>query len=84
MTLGFGEMVGEFPKVVTFMELNDQECITRVISLGSYAYLNSSESEDRIFHLDLYEPGQHSTLDFYEGQPDLEQIAERAFALFSE
>lgn len=70
--LEFGELKGDYAKVFLFLRF-DGRCISRAMSLGSYAATNAlSEPGTRTYHLDLYEPGQHATLGFYNGVPTYE------------
>lgn len=78
VVIKFDELTGEYAKVYLFFEFLG-ECPRRAVSLGSYATTNLFAADgERVYHLDLYEVGSHTTLDFFSEIPPFEEINERA------
>ncbi len=75
----FGELKGEYAKVFLFL-LDGENCFTKAVSFGSYALTNMLAEEGRIYHLDLYLPGEHVTLGFFDQPIPYEQAREMAIA----
>jgi hypothetical protein len=83
----FGPLDGEYAKVFLFF-LVHEGCERKVFSVGSYGYLNDfarargeiGEGE-RVYHLDLYEPEKHTTLEMRYDPPGYEEMRERALNL---
>lgn len=75
----FGELVGAYAKVFIFIRF-DGDCLTRAVSLGSYEMTNlvGAPEGGRIYHLDLYAPDRHATLDFFDALPEYDAIRGRA------
>ena len=77
----FGAPTGNYAKLALFM-LVEGECDLAVISQGSYALTNMA-GEEPVFHLDLYEPDSHSTLEMMRSPLSYEQVRDRAVAHFT-
>jgi len=83
----FGPPAGEYAKVYLFFLVHGG-CERKVFSVGSYGYQNDfarargeiGEGE-RVYHLDLYEPEGHSTLEFRYDRPPYAEMRERALNL---
>jgi hypothetical protein len=83
----FGPLAGEYAKVYLFFLVYDG-CERRVFSVGSYNYITdlaresgSIGPEDRRYHLDLYAPEKHTTLEFRTEAPRYEEMREMALNL---
>ncbi|UYV36686.1 hypothetical protein N4R57_17060 [Rhodobacteraceae bacterium D3-12] len=77
---------GEYAKLYVLM-LDDSNCLTKAAIVGSYAKTQKFHAEKlkaegkpvtRLFHMDLYDGDQHSTLGFLEGDaPSYESVKAR-------
>jgi hypothetical protein len=83
----FGPLAGEYAKVYLFFLVYDG-CERKVFSVGSYNYLTNMAREngsigpqDRRYHLDLYTPEKHTTLEFHTKAPRYEEMREMALNL---
>ncbi len=83
----FGPLAGEYAKLYLFMLVRDG-CERKVFSVGSYGYLTEFGRQsgdlgprERRYHLDLYEPERHTTLEFRTRAPRYEEMRERALDL---
>lgn len=85
MVVMFDKLVGDYPKIFHVIETRD-DCLTRVVSLGSYAHLNEAAEgpNDRIYHLDLYTHDEHETLLMVRGQPNVQRMLARAFEVLAD
>ena len=80
----YDALSGEYGKVYAFL-LDGEKCFARAVTLGSYASTNAYATEsgqldagERLYHLDLYLPGEHSTLGFFTDAPSYEEIRTQA------
>lgn len=80
----FGPLAGEYAKVFLFF-LEHGGCERKVFSVGSYGYMNDFARQrgeigagERVYHLDLYEPERHSTLEMRYDRPGYAEMRERA------
>lgn len=80
-------LVGDYAKLWVFAVFSEgpDACIEKAVSLGSYASFaafaeKTSNSSARRFHLDYYASDLHATLGFFDGEPDLAEITDRALA----
>lgn len=80
----FGPPVGEYAKAYLFFLVHGG-CERKVFSVGTYAYLNDFAKArgeigegQRVYHLDLYEPEKHTTLEMRYDVPSYEEMRERA------
>ncbi len=83
----FGPLAGEYAKLYLFFLVHDG-CERKVFSVGSFNYITemARESgqigpEDRRYHLDLYDPEKHTTLEFRNAVPRYEEMREMALNL---
>ena len=83
----FGPLAGEYGKLYLFFLVHGG-CERKVFSVGSYDYLTefarqSGEigPQDRRYHLDLYDPEKHTTLEFRTEVPRYEEMREMALNL---
>ncbi len=83
----FGPRSGEYAKLYLFFLVHGG-CERKVFSVGSYDYLTefarqSGEigPQDRRYHLDLYDPDKHTTLEFRSQVPRYEEMREMALNL---
>jgi hypothetical protein len=83
----FGPLAGEYAKVYLFFLVYDG-CERKVFSVGSYNYITDMAREsgsvgpqDRRYHLDLYAPEKHTTLEFRTEVPRYEEMREMALNL---
>lgn len=77
VVLELGEIAGDYPKVFMFIRAT-KKCQEKVVSLGSYSYLQDKTKTSRLYHLDLYSSDQHVTLGFYSKLPPYEELREIA------
>ncbi|MCB1332479.1 MAG: hypothetical protein KDK26_02260 [Roseivivax sp.] len=81
----FGALAGDYAKLYLFAEYDAAGCLLRALSVGSYTATagldaQAGDGDDgRLYHIDLYEPGSHSTLGMQRGKPKLDAV--RALAL---
>jgi hypothetical protein len=68
----FGPLAGEYAKLYLFFLVYDG-CERKVFSVGSFNY--------RRYHLDLYDPNEHTTLQFRTEVPRYEEMREMALNL---
>jgi len=80
----FGPPKGEYAKVFLFFLVHGG-CERKVFSVGTYGYLNDFAKArgeigegQRVYHLDLYEPEKHTTLEMRYDKPTYEEMRERA------
>lgn len=80
----FGPPKGEYAKLFLFFLVHDG-CERKVFSVGTYGYMNDfarARGEigegQRVYHLDLYEPKRHSTLEIRYQKPSYQEMRERA------
>jgi hypothetical protein len=83
----FGPLAGEYGKLYLFFLVHGG-CERKVFSVGSYDYLTefarqSGEigPEARRYHLDLFDPEKHTTLEFRAEVPRYEEMREMALNL---
>ncbi len=83
----FGPLAGEYAKLYLFFLVYDG-CERKVFSVGSFNYQTnmaresgSIGPEDRRYHLDLYDPNEHTTLEFRSEVPRYEEMREMALNL---
>ena len=83
----FGALEGEYAKLYLFFLVHDG-CERKVFSVGSYGYMNDFARErgelgegERLYHLDLYTPENHDTLEIRYDRPSYAQMRERALNL---
>ncbi|HUF87427.1 MAG TPA: hypothetical protein VMM59_08595 [Thermohalobaculum sp.] len=83
----FGPPAGEYAKLFLFFLVHDG-CERKVFSVGSYGYMNDFARErgeigegGRVYHLDLYEPERHTTLEMRYDRPGYAEMRERALNL---
>lgn len=77
----YGELVGEYAKVFLFLEATE-ECDLSALSLGSYELTNMLSDNGRVYHLDLYEPNLHTTINFYSTIPEYAELKAIALEIF--
>jgi len=82
-----GDFTGQYDKLFRFDIIKDN-CVTAVISVGSYAKITESEralgrisSTERIFHFDAYELNGHEAFGLSRRQPAYSQA--KKFAILS-
>lgn len=80
----FGAPEGEYAKLFLFFLVHDG-CERKVFSVGSYGYVNDFARQrgeigegERVYHLDLYEPESHTTLEMRYDRPGYAEMRERA------
>lgn len=80
----FGPPVGEYAKVYLFFLVHD-DCERKVFSVGTYGYINDFArargeigADQRVYHLDLYEPEKHTMLEMRYDRPGYTEMRERA------
>ena len=83
----FGPLVGEYAKVYLFFLVYD-DCERKVLLVGSFDYQTdlarasgSIGPEERRYHLDLFDPEGHRTLEFRTQAPGYEEMREMALNL---
>ena len=83
----FDDLEGEYAKLYLFFLVHDG-CERKVMSVGSYGYMNDFARErgeigadDRLYHIDLYEPEKHTTLEVHYDRPDYAAMREKALNL---
>ncbi len=83
----FGPLAGEYAKLYLFFLVKDG-CERKVFSVGSYDYLTEFARQSgeigpaaRRYHLDLYDPEKHTTLEFRTQVPRYEEMREMALNL---
>ena len=83
----FSSLAGEYAKVYLFFLVFDG-CERKVFSVGSFNYITdmaresgSIGPEDRRYHLDLFTPEKHTTLEFRTEVPRYEEMREMALNL---
>ncbi len=83
----FGPPAGEYAKLYLFLLVRDG-CERKVFSVGSFNFRTemARESgeigpEERRYHLDLFDPDQHTTLEFRSQVPRYEEMREMALNL---
>lgn len=83
----FGPPEGEYAKIYMFFLVHDG-CERKVLSVGSYGYMNDFARQrgeigvdERVYHLDLFEPEAHRTLELRYERPRYEDMRERALDL---
>lgn len=83
----FGPLAGEYAKVFLFFLVYD-DCERKVFSVGSFNYQTELArergeigSDERRYHLDLFDPEEHHTLEFRTQVPGYEEMREMALDL---
>lgn len=83
----FGALEGEYAKLWLFF-LVQGGCERKVFSVGSYGYMTDFARErgeigagERVYHLDLYGPETHDTLELRYERPGYAEMRERALNL---
>ncbi len=83
----FGPLAGEYAKLYLFF-LDHDGCERKALIVGSFNYLTEMAREsgeigpqDRRYHLDLYDPDKHTTLEFRAQVPRYEEMREMALNL---
>ena len=83
----FGPLAGEYAKLYLFF-LDHDGCERKALIVGSFNYRTemareSSEigPEERRYHLDLFDPEKHTTLEFRTEVPRYEEMREMALNL---
>ena len=83
----FGPLAGEYAKLFLFF-LEQGGCERKVFSVGSYGYMTDFARErgeigagERVYHLDLYGPETHDTLEIRYDRPGYQEMRERALNL---
>jgi len=83
----FGPLAGEYAKVFLFF-LVYEDCERKVFLVGSFNYQTelarengSIGPEERRYHLDLFDPEEHHTLEFRTQAPRYEEMREMALNL---
>jgi hypothetical protein len=85
--IAFGPLAGEYAKLYLFFLIYDG-CERKVFSVGSFNYQTDLARERgeigptaRRYHLDLYDPDQHTTLEFRSEVPRYGEMREMALNL---
>jgi hypothetical protein len=83
----FGPPAGEYAKVFLFFLVFD-DCERKVFLVGSFNYQTelargngSIGPDERRYHLDLFDPDEHHTLEFRTAAPGYEEMREMALNL---
>ncbi len=83
----FGPLAGEYAKIYLFF-LDHGGCERKALIVGSFNYLTDMAREsgeigpqDRRYHLDLFDPDKHTTLEFRTEIPRYEEMREMALNL---
>ncbi|HUS55157.1 MAG TPA: hypothetical protein VMY41_14290 [Thermohalobaculum sp.] len=83
----FGPLVGEYAKVYMFFLVYD-DCERKVLLVGSFNYQTELARErgeigpdQRRYHLDLFDPEEHHTIEFRTQVPRYEEMREMALNL---
>jgi hypothetical protein len=83
----FGPLAGEYAKVFLFFLVYD-DCERKVFSVGSFTYQTELARErgeigpdERRYHIDLFDPEEHHTLEFRTQAPGYEEMREMALNL---
>jgi hypothetical protein len=83
----FGPLEGEYAKLFLFFLVRDG-CERKVLSVGSYGYLNDFARErgeigegERVYHLDLFDPESQTTLEIRHSPPSYTEMREKALGL---
>lgn len=83
----FGALEGEYAKLWLFFLVHGG-CERKVFSVGSYGYMTDFARErgeigegERVYHLDLYGPETHDTLEIRYERPGYAEMRERALNL---
>ncbi len=89
LEVDFGELKGDYAKAFLFAEFRG-DCLLRMVSVGSYSFTAeyhakaNPDATYRLFHADLYESETHSTLGFFEGEPNVDEIRAMAMEILSQ
>jgi len=85
--IDFGPLAGEYPKLYLFF-LDHGGCERKALIVGSFNYHTEMARESgeigpeaRRYHLDLFDPDKHTTLEFRTQAPRYEEMREMALNL---
>ena len=83
----FDDLEGEYAKLYLFF-LVQGGCERKVLSVGSYGYMNDFARQrgeigegERVYHVDLFEPGERDQLEVRYRRPSYEAMREKALNL---
>ena len=83
----FGPLAGEYAKLYLFF-LDHDGCERKALIVGSFNYITEIAREngeiglrERRYHLDLFDPDKHTTLEFRNQVPRYEEMREMALNL---